>query len=124
MRSDQWVDGTRSRMQTAEGFQSIERLRDSLVPVFRRYGVLRAILFGSRARGEASRHSDADLILVQNTSKRFLDRYEGLLYELNLALPEIAVETLIYTPEEFEQMRSRPFLASALREGLVLYESE
>jgi|SRR5450759_3849754 uncharacterized protein len=103
---------------------TIEQLRDSLVPVFRRYSILRAILFGSRARGEASRRSDADLILVQRTSKRFLDRYDGILRDLNLALPETAVEALIYTPQEFEQMRSRQFLARALREGVVLYESD
>ncbi len=87
-------------------------------------GFLKAVLFGSRARGEASRHSDADLILVQHTAKRFLERYEGLLRELNLALPGIAVEALIYTPEEFEQMRQRHFVARALREGIVLYESD
>jgi hypothetical protein len=65
-----------------------------------------------------------DLILVQRTTKRFLDRYEGLLYELNMALPEAAVEVLIYTPDELDRMRGRRFIDRALREGQVIYERE
>ena len=103
---------------------TVEHIRACLVPVFVRYQIDRAILFGSVARGEASRHSDVDLILVQRTAKRFLERYEGLLYELNMALPEAAVEVLIYTPEELERMHGRRFIARALREGLVIYERE
>jgi predicted nucleotidyltransferase len=101
-----------------------ERIQACLLPVFVRYQIDRAILFGSVARGEASRHSDVDLILVQRTTKRFLERYEGLLYELNAALPEAAVEVLIYTPEELERMRERRFIARALREGVVIYERQ
>jgi len=101
-----------------------DRLRDSLLPVFRRYRIVRAIVFGSFARGEASRHSDVDLILVQRTDRRFLERYEGLLYDLNVALPEATVDVLVYTPEELERIRKRAFLARALREGVVIYESD
>ncbi len=99
-------------------------LRTRLLPVFQRHQIVRAILFGSMARGEASRRSDVDLILVQRTAKRFLDRYDRLLYELNLALPDVAVDALIYTPEELAQMARRRFVARALREGQVIYESE
>lgn len=99
-------------------------LRARLLPVFKRHQIVRAILFGSMARGEASRRSDVDLILVQRTDLRFLDRYDQLLYELNLALPDVAVDALIYTPEELEQMARRRFVATALREGQVIYESE
>ena len=103
---------------------TIQRLRARLVPVFEQHRILRAILFGSVARGEASRHSDVDLIVVQRTDKRFLARYDGLLYDLNRALPEAAVDVLIYTPEELEQLKKRAFIAKALREGKVIYESK
>ena len=104
--------------------RTIRRLRDCFLPVFKQHGILRAILFGSVARGEASRHSDIDLIVVQRTDKRFLARYDGLLYDLNRALPEAAVDVLIYTPEELERMKKRAFIAKALREGKVIYESK
>lgn len=104
-------------------------MRERLAPVFRRHGVPKAILFGSVARGEPSRHSDVDRdpvdrIIVQRTDKRFLDRYEALLYELGTAIPEAPVEALIYTPEELDDLaRSRRFIARALEEGQVIYEA-
>lgn len=99
-------------------------IQERLLPVFQRHRIIKAILFGSWARGEASRHSDVDLVLVQLTTKRFLARYEGVLYDLALALPEAPIEALIYTPEEFEMMRQRAFITQAMREGIVLYESK
>jgi uncharacterized protein len=99
-------------------------VRECLTPVLRRYGILKAVVFGSVARGEPSPHSDVDLILVQRTEKRFLDRYEGILAEVNRAIPHRAVDALIYTPEELERMQERRFIARALREGKVIYESE
>jgi predicted nucleotidyltransferase len=39
---------------------------------------LRIILFGSRARGDSDEASDADLIVVYRTEKRFLDRLAEL----------------------------------------------
>jgi uncharacterized protein len=109
--------------QTGVEHLSLENVRACLTPVFQRYGVLKAIVFGSVARGEPSPHSDVDLILIQNSTKRFLDRYEGILLELNAAIPHAAVEALIYTPEEMERMRMRRFIVTALREGKVIYES-
>ena len=93
------------------------------MPVFERYGILKAVVFGSVARGEPSPHSDVDLILVQNTTKRFLDRYEGIHFDLNMAIPHTTVDVFIYTPEEMERMQRRRFIAAALREGKVIYES-
>jgi uncharacterized protein len=103
---------------------SLENVRACLTPVFQRYGILKAIIFGSVARGEPSPHSDVDLILVQRTTKRFLDRYEGLDLAMMKAFPYAPIETFIYTPEEMVWMEKRRFVANALREGKVIYESE
>ena len=102
----------------------IEPLLSDLRPVFERYQVQKVILFGSWARNEASRHSDIDLIIVQDTEKRFFDRYEGILYDLNRASKSGPVEILIYTPEELRSISHRPFVNQALREGRVIYESK
>jgi len=99
-----------------------ESLGQTLRPILQQYGVRRAILFGSMARGDLSRHSDVDLILVQETDKRFLDRYDGILAEITTALGSRTVDLLIYTPEELAAIADRPFVATALREGEVLYE--
>jgi predicted nucleotidyltransferase len=103
---------------------TLEALAVQLSGVFEKYHILRAIVFGSLARGDASRRSDLDLIVIQETEKRFLDRYEGLLKEIVQAVSGRDVDLLIYTPQEFAQMADRPFIAAALREGKVIYESE
>ena len=103
---------------------TVQQIQKRLALVFQNHGIKQAILFGSYARGEPSSHSDIDLILVKQTKQRFLDRYEGLLQDLFLALPGIAVDALIYTPEEFEILRKKRFLARAVQEGRVIYESQ
>ena len=103
---------------------NVDTLIKVLTPLFREYKIEKAILFGSLARNEASRHSDVDLILVQKSNLRFLDRYDGLLASFSRALPEWDVDILIYTPEELAKISDRRFIQQALKEGKILYESE
>ena len=81
----------------------------------------KAIVFGSYARGTQDCRSDLDLILIMETSKRFLDRYREIevVYD---SLRGIASDILIYTPEELARMAHRPFMRSALKEGKVIHE--
>jgi predicted nucleotidyltransferase len=102
----------------------IDILKKRLQPLFQKHKIEKAILFGSHARNEASRHSDIDLILIKHTDLRFLDRYDGILASFSQALPEWDVDLLIYTPEELENISHRRFIKHALEEGKVLYESE
>ncbi len=102
---------------------AITDLKIRLVPLFKQYHIQKAILFGSLARGEATSRSDVDLILVQQTKKRFWDRYDGLLLDLGQAVSKRAVDVLIYTPAELEQIKERAFIRQALKEGITLYES-
>lgn len=103
---------------------SLDEMASRLRTVFEKHCVLRAIVFGSFARGEVSRHSDLDLIVLQDTEKRFLSRYDGLLHEIFQAVPERDIDLLVYTPDELAQMIHRPLIASALKEGKTIYESE
>ena len=101
---------------------SVAEIAGTLAPVFQRHAIQLAILFGSRARDDASCKSDIDLILVQETERSFLDRLDGILLELNSLFEGISVEALIYTPSELKQMTSQPFVSKALREGIVIHE--
>lgn len=100
---------------------SLETLASQLQGIFEKHNVLRAIVFGSLGRGEATRRSDLDLIIIQDTQKRFLDRYDELLREIAQAVPGRDVDLLIYTPQELTQMSHRPLIAAAMREGKVIY---
>jgi len=51
---------------------SPENLARALRAIFEKYGILKAVIFGSFARGETSRRSDLDILVVQETDKRFL----------------------------------------------------
>jgi len=94
-----------------------------LRPIFIKHRVGRVILFGSLARGDASRHSDVDLIIIKNTEKRFLDRYDDILPDISRAIAGRDVDLLIYTPDELNRLADRPLIAAALKEGKVIYES-
>ena len=83
-------------------------------------GVQRAILFGSLARGDVWGGSDLDLILISHSREPFVER--GARFYRALA-PAVAMDILVYTPEEFETMRDRGFLRRALADGRVLYEA-
>ena len=99
-------------------------LKVRLTPLFKQYHIRKAILFGSLARGEATRRSDVDLILIQDTKKRFWDRYDGILLDMGQAILGRSVDILIYTPAELEQIKHRVFIRQALNEGITLYECD
>lgn len=100
---------------------SIAELRRVLGPLFKKHNVIKAVVFGSYARSTEDRRSDLDLILIQNSDKRFFDRYDEFL-DIHEHLRGLQVDLLIYTPEELERISSRPFIRSALGEGTTIYE--
>jgi predicted nucleotidyltransferase len=101
----------------------INQISSKTSPVFQKYRIKKAIIFGSVARGTYTRRSDIDLILIQETDKRYFERFEGLLEALYEAITGRDIEVFIYTPEEFSNISHRKFIQRALREGKVIYES-
>uniref|UniRef100_A0A7V4TJC2 Nucleotidyltransferase domain-containing protein n=1 Tax=Candidatus Caldatribacterium saccharofermentans TaxID=1454753 RepID=A0A7V4TJC2_9BACT len=83
--------------------------------------VRRIVLFGSYARGRRDLLTDLDILVVMETPLDFPAR-SALLYE-KLFLP-VDCDILVYTPEEFERLKDRPFLRRILEEGKVLYERD
>ena len=80
--------------------------------------IKKIILFGSVARGEVHRGSDLDLIIIQETDKKFLSRLEPFYRDAR-----VAMDILVYTPEEFAAMSEGVFLKNALQDGVVIYEA-
>jgi predicted nucleotidyltransferase len=91
-----------------------------LVKLLRGYEPERIILFGSHARGEADEYSDYDLVVIKRTDHPFLDRLQDMIPYL-VAFDHPA-EILVYTPEEFEQMREIGLGWVVRQEGIVVYE--
>ncbi|MDU5083274.1 nucleotidyltransferase family protein [Tissierella carlieri] len=66
-------------------FISVETIMEKIAPIFEKYPINKAILFGSYAKGDATINSDVDLYIDTNGKLRGLD-FVGLL--------EILVNTL------------------------------
>jgi predicted nucleotidyltransferase len=81
--------------------------------------VQKVILFGSYAAGRRDLFTDLDLLVVMDSSLDFVSRGTDLARRLRAG---VALDLLVYTPQEMEQMRERPFMRHVLKTGKVLYE--
>jgi predicted nucleotidyltransferase len=100
--------------------ENFEALRERLRPHVKT--ARRAIVFGSVARGEADAGSDLDLVIIADTPRPFFERFRDFAGVWDV-WPRL--DMLIYTPEEFEQMRAEdnPFIELVLAEGRVIHEA-
>ena len=101
--------------------KAVEKELKRIVQALKTLRPKKIILFGSFARGDYHGLSDLDLIIVAETSKRFLDRITEV---LELCESTIPVEPLVYTPKEISQLlaEGNSFIEQALKEGRVLYD--
>ena len=90
-------------------------------------GAEQVILFGSLARalhgdeGALGEWSDLDLVVVAETGQPFYERMKHLLRRVR---PRVGVDVLVYTPTEWEHLRSeRSFVKNEMvGKGRVVYE--
>jgi len=83
---------------------------------------LQVVLFGSRSRGDAREDSDIDLLIIEESAQ---PRYKRAAKYLRVLLGiSPGKDVVVWTPEEVAEWASLPntFIATALREGRVLYE--
>ena len=99
----------------------LDQITSAIIPICQRYDIIKAIVFGSFAVGDVSKRSDLDLMLIMQTDKRFLDRYDGIYKEITDVVEHRTVDLLIYTPAEFDNMQDEPFMRRVVREGVVIY---
>lgn len=94
--------------------KSIKELKAKTAPIFRRYGVLRAGVFGSVARGEAKKTSDIDFYVIYPEGITLFD-IGGLNYELEKKLGK----KIDLTDSEMLKERIKPYILKDLK---VFYE--
>jgi len=87
------------------------------------YAPQKVVLFGSHVYGQPHSDSDIDLLIIKDTSERFIDRWstvQGLLTGLHNSVP---VETLVLTPDEVSSRlrKGDQFIAEILQKGRTLY---
>ena len=99
----------------------IERELARVVEALRPLGVERVVLYGSHARGDFNQGSDIDLLIIWDTQERIFDRIDRVLEAADSDLP---LAPLVYSPGEYERLRSQgaSLIESVEHEGRVLYE--
>jgi predicted nucleotidyltransferase len=82
----------------------------------------RVILFGSRARGDARKDSDWDLLILLDKNCITRDDIDNISYptrELGWNLDEM-INPIMYTTTEWEQKSFTPFYKNVMKEGVTI----
>lgn len=94
---------------------TVEDIQKMTTPIFKRYPVERAILFGSYAKGNFTKNSDVDMFIDSNGKLRGLD-FVGLLEDLVVNL-EIDVDLI-----DKSHIEPGSKVEKEINSGLVIYE--
>jgi predicted nucleotidyltransferase len=81
--------------------------------------VEQVILFGSYATGRRDLFTDLDIIVIMDTPLSYIERTAWLYRQLPV---RVDLDLLVYTPQEFETLQTRPFIRHALEVGKIIYE--
>lgn len=78
------------------------------------------ILYGSAATGKVDPDSDLDIVIIKETTSRFYDRIGEV---LRLTRPTEAIDVLVYTPEEYERLKTESWFVGEeiQKKGKVIY---
>ncbi|ODS42310.1 MAG: hypothetical protein MSIBF_02990 [Candidatus Altiarchaeales archaeon IMC4] len=100
--------------------KAVEIAKDFMGRVGKDFRISRGILFGSRARDDYLLDSDIDLLIVSEDFKGifFTERMSRMYDFWDYGIP---LETLCYTPEEFEKKRMQiGTVREAVKEGIEI----
>ena len=99
---------------------ALTRIKQTAISTIPKGG--RAILYGSRARGDARKDSDWDILIILD--KDILDQsdYDNVSYPFVLLGCDLGQEInpIMYTTKEWESSRITPFYENVTRDGIVL----
>jgi len=93
------------------------RVAEDLLSRLSPYKPEAVIFFGSFARNESDELSDIDLVIIKDTQEDFFSRIRSVLRILDL---KTAIDVLVYTPGEFQSMKSHgnALIETLMEEGI------
>ena len=82
----------------------------------------KAILYGSRARGDAHKDSDWDILILLDKDTLDQSDYDNVSYPFVLLGCDLGQEInpIMYTTKEWESYRITPFYENVTRDGIAL----
>lgn len=99
---------------------ALTRIKQSAASTIPKGG--RAILYGSRARGDARKDSDWDILIILDKDTLDQSDYDNVSYPFVLLGCDLGQEInpIMYTTKEWESSRITPFYENVTRDGIVL----
>ena len=81
-----------------------------------------AILYGSRARGDARSDSDWDILILLNKDRLTQNDYDNVSYPFVMLGCNLGAEInpILYTKKEWETYQFTPFYENVNRDGIIL----
>lgn len=100
-----------------------QTIGDILHKLLAGYAPQKVILFGSYAYGNPRRDSDIDLLVIKETSERFIDRWVSVRRLLSDPSRTLPLEGTVLTPQELSARLDigDQFLKEIIDQGKVLY---
>ena len=99
-------------------------LVSGIAAVFRKIAPVdaKAVLFGSRARGDARQDSDWDVLVLLGKDRITASDQDNVAYPIHEIGWEIneMVNPVMYTMREWESKRGTPFYENVMKEGIAL----
>ncbi|MBQ8697522.1 MAG: nucleotidyltransferase domain-containing protein [Schwartzia sp.] len=99
---------------------SIEEIKRRIVPICEKHGILKAVLFGSYARNEATNESDVDFQITLQRGSGLLKLY-AINSEFETALGT-KVDFITKIPKKRGLLYEKRFRENLEKDGIVLYE--
>lgn len=95
---------------------TIEKIREKVIPIAKKYGVKKISLFGSYARGEADEKSDVDFLYDKGTGKiqSYFDYFDFVF--------DLENEFKCHVDAVSEGISDKNFLTEIKNDEVVLYE--
>ncbi|HIU40900.1 MAG TPA: nucleotidyltransferase domain-containing protein [Candidatus Aphodocola excrementigallinarum] len=91
-----------------------QNLYNDMISVIKKFGVKKAILFGSRARGDYKNNSDIDLAFIfNNNDKDNFIKMQAKLEELNTLYKFDVID--------FNTLKNDKFKEEILKDGIVIF---
>lgn len=99
---------------------ALTRIKQTAISTIPKGG--RAILYGSRARGDARKDSDWDILIILDKDTLDQSDYDNVSYPFVLLGCDLGQEInpIMYTTKEWESSRITPFYENVTRDGIVL----
>ncbi len=112
----------------SEKIYTVEEIKEMIYNIFKKYGIEKAYIFGSYARGEANKQSDIDIMIKKGNLKTLL-QLSALAYEIeqilkkqiDIVIEETYTDDIKYDSETIK-LAKNIFYDEVKKERLNIYE--